>query len=503
MEEEGRAISAVEHSLDYARELRARRARVGSRRGWLMRRMLVGADVTGLALAFICAELLYGSHGTPDRVALDNEIFLFVLTLPVWLLGGKLFGLYDRDEERADHSTTDELARVFLLITVGVFLVTRASLVVNTFDPDLLKLTAFWGFSIVFVAAGRVGARVLARKSRAYVQNTVIVGAGDVGQRVARKLLQHHEYGIDLVGFVDDRPKELRSHVEHVALLGGLDDLLGVVERYDVDRVIIAFSSEPHERFLPLIRLLRDSGVRVDLVPRLFDVMGPKIDVHTIEGMPLLGLPPVKLPRSSRALKRAVDLVGAGLMLLIFSPLLAAIAAAIRLESRGPVFFRQTRLGKDMREFSMLKFRTMRTGTDDAPHRAFIAATMDKDVPAPAGGLYKLSRDDAVTRVGRWLRKTSLDELPQLINVLRGDMSLVGPRPCIPYEIERFEPHHFERFLVPAGVTGLWQTSARAHSTFGEALDLDVLYAQSWSLGLDFVLLARTPLQLIRSGQTT
>jgi exopolysaccharide biosynthesis polyprenyl glycosylphosphotransferase len=480
-----------------------RRARVGSRRGWLMRRMLVAADVTGLAIAFICAELMFGSSGTPDRVGLGDEIFLFILTLPVWLLGGKLFGLYDRDEERADHSTTDELARVFLLMTVGVFLVTRATLFVDTFDPDLVKLTVFWALAIVFVAATRVAARILARKSVAYVQNTVIIGAGDVGQRVARKLLQHHEYGINLVGFVDDRPKELRAHLEHVALIGGLDDVLDVVELYDVDRVIIAFSNESHERFLPLIRLLRDSGVQVDLVPRLFEVMGPKIDVHTIEGTPLLGLAPVKLPRSSRALKRAVDLVGAGLMLVIFSPLIAVIAAAIRLDSPGPAFFRQTRVGKDMREFRMLKFRTMRTGTDDAPHRAFIAATMDKDAPAAPGGLYKLGRDDAVTRMGHWLRRTSLDELPQLINVLRGDMSLVGPRPCIPYEIERFEPHHFERFLVPAGVTGLWQTSARAHSTFGEALDLDVLYAQSWSLGLDFLLLARTPLQLFRSGQTT
>jgi exopolysaccharide biosynthesis polyprenyl glycosylphosphotransferase len=481
----------------------ARSGRVGSRRGWLMRRMLVAADVVGLAAAFICAELLFGSTGTPDRVDLADEIVLFVLTLPVWLLGGKLFGLYDRDEERADHSTTDELARVFLLITVGVFLATRVPLFVETFDPDLLKLTAFWGLSIVFIAAARIAARTLGRKNLAYVQNTLVVGAGDVGQRVAQKLLQHREYGINLVGFVDDEPRDRRAHLDHVALVGGLDDLPEAVQRYDVDRVVIAFSKDSHERFLPIIRRLRDSGVQVDLVPRLYEVMGPKLDVHTIEGMPLLGLAPVKLPRSSRALKRAVDLVGAGAMLVVFSPVVALIAAAIRLDSRGPVFFRQTRLGKDMREFTVLKFRTMRSGTDDAPHRAYIAATMDKDVPAAEGGLYKLSRKDAVTRVGRWLRKTSLDELPQLLNVLRGDMSLVGPRPCIPYETERFEPHHFERFLVPAGITGLWQTSARAHSTFGEALDLDVLYAQSWSLGLDFLLLARTPLQLFRSGQTT
>jgi lipopolysaccharide/colanic/teichoic acid biosynthesis glycosyltransferase len=155
-----------------------------------------------------------------------------------------------------------------------------------------------------------------------------------------------------------------------------------------------------------------------------------------------------------------------------------------------------------MHEFSLLKFRTMRVDTDDSAHRAFISATMSYTATPEPTGLYKLKRDDAVTRIGAWLRRTSLDELPQLINVLRGEMSLVGPRPCIAYELERFESHHFDRFLVPAGLTGLWQTSARAHSTFGEALDMDVLYAQSWSLGLDLLLLARTPLQLLRPSAT-
>ena len=142
----------------------------------------------------------------------------------------------------------------------------------------------------------------------------------------------------------------------------------------------------------------------------------------------------------------------------------------------------------------------MRNDVDDVEHRAYIAATMNAGASLGQNGLYKLDRGSDVTRVGSWLRRTSLDELPQLLNVLRGDMSLVGPRPCLEYELEHFSRHHYDRFLVPAGLTGLWQVSARAHSTFGEALDLDVLYAHSWSLGLDLALLARTPLQLVRSG---
>jgi lipopolysaccharide/colanic/teichoic acid biosynthesis glycosyltransferase len=150
----------------------------------------------------------------------------------------------------------------------------------------------------------------------------------------------------------------------------------------------------------------------------------------------------------------------------------------------------------------MLKFRTMRSDTDESSHRAYIAETMRLPVATEDNSLFKLDRSAEITRVGRWLRRTSLDELPQLLNVLNGDMSLVGPRPCLPYEVAHFAPHHFDRFLVPAGLTGLWQVSARAHSPFGEALDLDVLYAQSWSFGLDLSLLARTPLQLLRPSGT-
>jgi lipopolysaccharide/colanic/teichoic acid biosynthesis glycosyltransferase len=181
---------------------------------------------------------------------------------------------------------------------------------------------------------------------------------------------------------------------------------------------------------------------------------------------------------------------------------MALIALLVRRDSSGPVFFRQARLGMDMHEFTLLKFRTMRDGTDDAPHREYLKQIMSVDALPSANNLYKLDRSDAVTRVGAWLRKTSLDELPQIFNVLRGEMSLVGPRPAIPYELELYAPHHFERFIVPAGLTGLWQVEARAHSTFGEALDLDVVYARSWSLGLDLRLLLRTPLLMLRKRET-
>jgi exopolysaccharide biosynthesis polyprenyl glycosylphosphotransferase len=479
-----------------------RRTMMVRSRGWLMRRMLLAADVVGLLLAFALVEILIGSGGTPDRVSLRDEVVFFVATLPIWLVGAKVFGLYDRDEERADATTSDDLIRVLLLMTVGVFVAERLAQITVVADPDLGKLTIFWVFAILLVTCARIAARGLARRSLAYVQNTIVVGAGDVGQLIARKLNHHAEYGLNVVGFVDANPRGRRPDVEHMGVLGGLADLRHLVRIYAVDRVVVAFSNDSHADLLPLVRSLRDMGVQVDVVPRLFEVIGPKIGLHTVEGVPLVGLAPVRIPRSARAMKRAIDVVGALVCIVVGAPIFAVAALLIKLDSPGPVFFRQRRLGKDMREFTLLKFRTMLVDTDDGPHREFIAASMDSKAPAEPHGVYKLARGDRVTRVGRWLRTTSLDELPQLFNVLRGDMSLVGPRPCLGYEVENFQPHHFDRFLVPAGLTGLWQVSARAHSTFGEALDLDVLYAQSWSLGLDLALLARTPLQLLRAGAT-
>jgi exopolysaccharide biosynthesis polyprenyl glycosylphosphotransferase len=484
------------------RPLDLKAASSGHGRGWLMRRFLVAADICGLVLAFALTEAAFAGPAGPDAVSTAAELALFALSVPAWALGAKLFGLYDRDEERAAHSTPDDLVRVFLLSTVGAFVLTHIVAMTGTADPDLAKVTVFWASTIAFVTCARVVARTFGRRHPQYQQKTIIVGAGEVGQLVARKLLHHHEYGIELVGFVDSHPRELESFLQHLTVLGDVNQLPEIVREHEVERVVFAFSRDSHWQLLPLIRLLRDSGVQVDVVPRLFEIVGPKVDVHTVEGLSLIGLPPVRLSRSSRAVKRAIDVAGAGLALILTAPFFPLIAFLVKRDSPGPVFFRQTRLGKDMRPFTLLKFRTMRADTDDEAHRSFIAASMDRRVPVDGNGLYKLRRDDAVTRFGLWLRKTSLDELPQLINVLRGEMSLVGPRPCIPYETERFEAHHFDRFLVPAGLTGLWQTSARAHATFGEALDMDVLYAQSWSLGLDMLLLARTPLQLLRPTGT-
>jgi lipopolysaccharide/colanic/teichoic acid biosynthesis glycosyltransferase len=209
----------------------------------------------------------------------------------------------------------------------------------------------------------------------------------------------------------------------------------------------------------------------------------------------------VRITRTSRWLKRSFDLLVAVPLLVLVSPVFAYAAIRVRRSSPGPVYFRQERLGMNMRPFTMLKFRTMLVDVDQSVHEEYVRQTMDPSAVPTANGMYKLSRDDSVTPIGRWLRRTSLDELPQLLNVVRGEMSLVGPRPCIPYETQYFEPHHFERFLVPQGMTGLWQVEGRALMTPKEALDLDVAYARGWSFGFDLSLLLRTVHQVFgRNG---
>jgi lipopolysaccharide/colanic/teichoic acid biosynthesis glycosyltransferase len=218
--------------------------------------------------------------------------------------------------------------------------------------------------------------------------------------------------------------------------------------------------------------------------------------------MPLVGLPPARPSQSSLLMKRVLDVVLASAALLVTAPLFAYVAWRIKRDSPGPVFFRQERLGMNMEPFTLLKFRTMRDGIDESVHEDYIKATMSSGAAPEASGVYKLERGGDITKVGAWLRATSLDELPQLLNVVKGDMSLVGPRPCLRYETEQFSEHQFERFLMPAGLTGLWQVTARAHSTFFEALEMDVAYVRGWSLGLDLSLLCRTPLQVLKRTGT-
>jgi exopolysaccharide biosynthesis polyprenyl glycosylphosphotransferase len=481
-EGEGRAIP----------ELVEERPTGARRRGWVIRRALATADVAGLTLAFILAEAVIGG-GLSLR-----HLLLFVATLPGWIVVAKLYGLYDNDEERTDHSTADEFVGVFHLITIGAWILYAGAWLTELWSPRLAELVFFWGAAIGLVIAGRASARTVCRQTVSYLQNTIIVGAGDVGQLVARKLLKHPEYGINLVGFVDAAPKEPREELAHLTLLGPPEELRDLVLAYDVERVVIAFSNESHEEPQHLIRSLKGLSVQIDIVPRLFEIVGPGVEIHTVEGLPLVGLPQVKLSRSSRLLKRTLDVALSSVALLVLAPFFAIVALKIKRDSPGHVFFRQQRMGYGNKPFGMFKFRTM---VADADSRREEVAHLNMHVSNGDARMLKVPDDPRITAFGKTLRRYSIDELPQLINVLIGDMSLVGPRPLPLDEDELVEDWGRHRLTLKPGMTGLWQVSGRSSIPFGEMLNLDYVYVSGWSLWGDLRLIARTIPAVFRGRQ--
>jgi exopolysaccharide biosynthesis polyprenyl glycosylphosphotransferase len=376
------------------------------------------------------------------------------------------------------------------MVTVGAWLFFGLASVLGLGRPNLEKLIVFWALAIGITLAARALARHISRRSLTYLQNTVIVGAGDVGQLLARRLLQHPEYGVNLVGFVDEAPRERPAELRHVTVLGPPGALPALIRLFDVERVIVAFTGARHEETLELIRSLKDVNVQVDIVPRLFEIVAPGVDVHAVGGFPLLSLPSPRLSRSSRLLKRVVDIVLAATGLIALSPALALIALLIKLESPGPVFFRQVRVGARSRLFRIWKFRSM---IADADRRKGEFAHLNQHArPGGDPRMFKIPEDPRVTRVGRFLRRHSLDELPQLINVVRGEMSLVGPRPLVQDEHRHVDEWARKRLDLKPGITGLWQVLGRSDIPFDEMVRLDYLYVTTWSLWNDCRLLART-----------
>jgi exopolysaccharide biosynthesis polyprenyl glycosylphosphotransferase len=463
-------------------------------RAFTVQHALYAAD----AGALVCAALIAVIFSAQDGRSAALAIILAACVL--WWTCAQLTGLYNRDLDRIGYSTVDEIAAIAAILTFAIWLPVMVGSVSGA-SVHLNVVGLFWATGIAGLLVARSAARTIVGRNRDHSQRAVVVGAGDVGQLIARKLVQHPEYGIEFAGFVDAAPKRIRGDIGAAPILGAVSDLPEIIEAGGVDRVLVAFSNDGANELLPVLQALPRT-IHVDVVPRLFDALAPGFQHHAVEGFPLVGLPVSRRTRAALFAKRLIDVVGAVLLLLMLAPLFVVVALLIKCDSPGPVLFRQTRLGMGMHRFPMLKFRTMKLGTDEAKHLEYVRSVMDKRAAPEGNNLYKLDRSDSLTSVGRRLRTLSIDELPQLVNVLRGEMSLVGPRPCLPDEVEFFAPHHFDRFAAPAGVTGLWQVTARAHSTFEEELDLDVAYVRSWSLPLDLRLLLRTPAAVFRKDAT-
>jgi exopolysaccharide biosynthesis polyprenyl glycosylphosphotransferase len=341
---------------------------------------------------------------------------------------------------------------------------------------------------------GLLGVQRLARTRGLDGAPTLIVGAGTVGMRLARRLEEHREYGLTPVGFLDADPLQ-SADVPGIPVLGSPDELDWVAQLTGAEHVVIAFSSEPDERLVDLVRRCEALGLEVSLVPRLFESLNHRATYEPLGGTPLVGLRSVHPKGWQFTVKHAFDRLGAAVLVLLFGPLMAAIALAVRVSSPGPVIFRQRRVGRDGTVFDLYKFRSMRMPDPSAE------GFRPGEGSAPGG----VEGADRRTLIGRLLRRTSLDELPQFFNVLRGEMSLVGPRPERPEFVELFESdirRYGDRHRVKSGVTGWAQVHGlRGQTSLSDRIEWDNYYIEHWSLGLDLKILALTVLVVLRPAE--
>jgi len=353
-----------------------------------------------------------------------------------------------------------------------------------------------WVFGMAYVVGGRLMLGVTqrrARRDRTISTPTLIVGAGKIGAQVERRLREQPELGLEPVGYIDAYPSQENKVPREVPVLGGPDDLEEIAHRLGAKHVVIAFLSSrgSDAKLVQLVRRCDDLGLEVSLVPRLFEAINVRVNLEHIGGMPIYRLRAVRPSGWQFAAKYVIDRVAAALFVLLLSPILALCALAIKLSSRGPIFYRQRRVGRDGRPFDLLKFRSMRGETEDPAESPNVSVLLPGDT-APGG----IEGDDRRTAIGRLLRRTSLDELPQLFNVLKGDMSIVGPRPERPQFVEMFErriERYDDRHRVKAGITGWAQVHGlRGKTSLSDRIELDNFYIENWSLRLDIKILVMT-----------
>ena len=441
-----------------------------------LRRLLAVADVVAATVAMIGAVTILGD---------DRLTAAAVAILPLVVVASRIMRLHDRDELVLAKTTLNEAPALFHLATLYA-LVTYIGQ--GVFIEGRLGADQGLGLWAAFLASS-LGCRSIVRRlgvRHAPPERCLIIGDQETADEVGAKLMDGGNMNAEVAAVVD--PSEV------IAGSAGRDRIAGLVKELCVHRVIVAMTDLETESLLELVRDIKALGVKISVKPRLMDVVGSAVVFDDVHGSVFLGVRRFGLTPSELRVKRAIDIIGSVAMLLALAPLLAGLALLIKLDSRGPVFFRQVRVGRDGRRFHILKFRTMCVDAE-AQKAALLPLNEAGD------GLFKLREDPRVTRIGRWLRRVSLDELPQLVNVLRGEMSLVGPRPLVVEEDEHVQGWHRRRLHLTPGMTGVWQVLGSARLPLREMVALDYLYIVNWSVWSDAQILLRTiPFVLRRRG---
>ena len=458
-----------------------------SDRDYLLRRILVAVDVAALLIG---TATLAVTGEMNDHLA--SRAAWILATIPVWLLLFLMYGLYSSGLRRVGHSTVDDLpglAHVFLLGGVAMWLYLELT-------PDGAPLLTPTVMFIAVTAVADLTLRTLARRLSIRVlgkERVLFVGSGPMTPVLVRQLLRRNSHGLELVGALT-RP-ENREWPLPIPGLGELGeaDSVALLLASRIERVVVSAEGVEDATLLQLVDSCRRLAIKVSLLPSLAAMIGPAATIDQLEGITVIGLNLPTLARSSELLKRGVDIVGASMLLILSAPVWLIAAIAIKLDSPGPVLFRQERIGRGGRPFRLAKFRTM---VADAEERR--QALLER---SRQPGWLDLSTDPRITRVGRWLRLTSVDEIPQLWSVLRGQMSLVGPRPLIAQEDANISGWARGRLDLTPGLTGTWQVLGRTHIPFEQMVIIDYLYVANWSLWTDVKLMLRTlPAVLRRDG---
>ncbi|HEY0080571.1 MAG TPA: sugar transferase [Pyrinomonadaceae bacterium] len=430
---------------------------------------------------------------------------LLVFVLPIRVLTHVYYDLY---RLRGEFSYVDDAVRVFKATAVSSLLIVAAAFMYRggfefrAFSYARVVFLLDFAFALVAFAVLRLAVRAAQSHVRRRDVNlipTLVVGRGHEAALCVREMRERRELGYRVIGIVENGAlgADVPETFEGVPVVGDIKRLPETIRETGANEVIITDPSVSGDvLFDVMMRVGRRRGVEFRIAPSLFNCLPRKTEIDQIGQLPMITLFREPLSDAARIVKRGFDLLIASTTLLALSPLWLIIAALVKLDSRGPVFYRQERVGMDGRIFLLFKFRTMRAGSDDALHRDFqrkyIAGQPDSNLGDSERPVYKLHTDPRITRTGSWLRRLSLDELPQLFNVLRGDMSIVGPRPPISYEVEAYELWHRRRLDMKPGVTGLWQVSGRNRLSFEEMVRLDLYYIENWSLLLDLRIILKT-----------
>jgi exopolysaccharide biosynthesis polyprenyl glycosylphosphotransferase len=452
-------------------------------RSWLY--LLLLADVASLAESFIFGAVLRQPFGSAEGPSLTASVTRELPYLPLYVLAMALYGLYQRDQRRLRTTSFLDIGRRSHALAVGAVgsLAVSAGLARIFGWPKLgwVEVLMMSLPATALMPLARAGVGQVMRRQGTLRSRVVIVGSGIVASSLAHRLKSCPD--IELVGYVDDQPHLLPGHLG--APLGAMTDLPRICAQTGVDRVLVAFSQSSPSWVVEMLRRL-PANVRISVVPRLFELVTWQSHIEELHGLTVMDVAPPSLGPISRASKRSLDIVVSSATLLALFPFMVATAIAIKVTSPGPVFFRQERIGYKGKTFRIVKFRTMQDGADEIK----IDLRDHNEVDGP---LFKLHHDPRVTSVGRLLRPYSLDEVPQLFNVLAGKMSLVGPRPFVPDESAGIDGWAARRFEVRPGMTGLWQVSGRSDLPFEELRQLDYAYVASWSLWWDIKILWHTP----------